>query len=102
MNFLIAWAFLLITIAYLIALTRLASSLKGDFREHWESIGDPSIWDARGQQAILGIIIWPNRFTSELLAHHWRRIKIVRMLGIADLICFSVLLLMIFNGTFDG
>lgn len=99
---LISWAFPVLTIAYLMVLTRLTSSLRNDFGELWQSMGNPGIWNARGQQKILGIVLQPDCFPSHLRAHHWRLIRWVRILGISAFMCFCGILVMISNGAFGA
>lgn len=101
-SLLISWAFPVVVVAYLIMLARFVSSIRNEFRDYWQSIGNPNLWDPNGQLAILRRIFWPKLFPREIVDRYSLKINVVRILGVAGLVFFVVILLLIWQGGFEG
>ena len=100
MKIVLFWVFPVLIVWYLLALNRLVSALRADFGEAWRAMGNPNIWEARGQKIVFRLVVFPKSMPFKLLDHHLRKICIIRVLGIAGLSCFLVILLMILTGSF--
>lgn len=101
-NLLISWAFPIVVVAYLIMLIVLVSSIRREFRAYWNSIGNPGLWEPNGQAEILERIFWPKLLPTEIAERYRLKIHVVRTLGVAGLVLFAMILLLIWQGGFEG
>ncbi len=97
----LSWALPIIVVAYLVVLIRLVSLIRKEEGAYWQTIGNPSLWDPNGQAAILKRIFIPKFFPKRIAERHKLEINIVRILGIAGLIAFAAILLLIGLGRFE-
>lgn len=102
MNLFLSWALPIVVVAYLMALARLVSLIRKENSVYWQAIGNPSLWDPNGQAAILKRVFIPKFFPVEIAERYKLKINIVRLLGLAGLVIFSAILLLIGLGSFGS
>lgn len=98
---LLSWALPIVVIVYLATLVRLVSSIRKEDGVYWQSIGNPSLWEPNGQAEILKRVFFPKLFPREVAERHRHGINAVRFLGVAGLVIFAAVLLLIWLGGFE-
>jgi hypothetical protein len=99
---LVAWAFPVIVVAYLIALITFIEMMAREHQDYWRSIGEPGLWDPNDQAAILKMIFLPGRLPDPLAIRHGLWLNTIRLFAALSVVLFVTVLSLIWNGKFDS